>query len=355
MPHYWAETQTAWGIALVAQAQRTQGDAGDRLLTEAITRYHQALEVYTREHQPQPWATTQTLLGAALVAQGRRSHGQEGAQLLAEAVAAQQRALEVHTREHLLQPWAMTQHYLGEALAAQGMQAGDEAGKPWFEQAVAAYQRALEVRTREDLPGPWAQTHAQLADVYMALKDWQHAVASYANVLQVVPGDSSAYHRASDLYHEKLFKFADAFAIDQHWVEQHPEDLATRSHLAERYFTTGRFDAYTQCIIPLLEQPTVAPSMQIALRAIEIANLLALQKAELVPGKIEQLHEIMATQPEDFTVDWSFAGTKYFISHHETLAPYSTWLLQLFEALEGVNRQAILVALQQARAHFQAF
>jgi tetratricopeptide (TPR) repeat protein len=275
--------------------------------------------------------------------------------LLAEAVAAQQRALEVHTREHLLQPWAMTQHYLGEALAAQGMQAGDEAGKPWFEQAVAAYQRALEVRTREDLPGPWAQTHAQLADVYMALKDWQHAVASYANVLQVVPGDSSAYHRASDLYHEKLFKFADAFAIDQHWVEQHPEDLASRSHFAERHFTTGRFDAYTPCIIPLLEHPTIAPSMKIALRAIEIANLLALQKTELMLGKIEQLREIMASQPEEFTVDWPFAGTKYFISHHETLAPYRPWLLQFFEALEGANRQAILVALQQARAHFQAF
>jgi len=93
--------------------------------------------------------------------------------------------------------------------------------------------------------------------------------------------------------------------------------------------------------------------MKIALRAIEIANLLALQKTELVPGKIEQLHEIMASQPEDFTVDWPFTGTKDFISHHETLVPYRTWLLQLFEALEGANRQAILVALQQARTHFQ--
>ena len=189
----------------------------------------------------------------------------------------------------------------------------------------------------------------------MALQDWQLAVASYTDVLQVVPGDSTAHHRASGLYHEKLFKFADAFAIDQHWVEQHPADLAARSHFAEEHFTTGRFDAYTQCIIPLLEHPSIAPSMKIALRAIEIANLLALQKTELVPGKIEQLHEIMASQPEDFTVDWPFAGTKYFISHHETLAPYSAWLLQLFEALEGANRQAILVALQQARAQFQAF
>jgi tetratricopeptide (TPR) repeat protein len=355
MPHYWAETQTALGKALVARAQRTPGEAGDRLVTEAIERYRQALEVYTREYQPQSWATTQTMLGAALGALGMRSQGHDGAQLLGEAVAAQQRALEVHTREYLPQSWAMTQHYLGEALAAQGRQAGGEAGRPWLEQAVAAYQRALEVRTREDLSGLWAQTHRQLADVYLALKDWPHAVASYTNVLQVVPGDSSAYHRASELYHNVLFKFADAFAVDQRWVEEHPEDLAARSHFAERHFTTGRFDAYTSCIIPLLEHPAVALPMQIALRAIEIANMLALQKTELVPGNIEQLQEIIASQPEDFTVDWSFAGTKYFVSLHATLAPYRTWLLPFFEALEGANRQAILGGLQQAQAHFHPF
>jgi hypothetical protein len=189
----------------------------------------------------------------------------------------------------------------------------------------------------------------------MALKDWPHTVTSYANVLQVVPGDSTAYHRASGLYHDKLFKFTDAFAVERHWVEQHPEDLAARSRFAERHFTTGRFDAYTQCIIPLLEHPTVTASMKIALRAIEIANMLALQKTEPVPGRIEQLYELMASRPENFTVDWPFAGTKYFIGYHETLAPYREWLLQFFEALEEANRQAILIALQQAQAHFRAF
>src|ERR671927_110779 len=95
--------------------------------------YRQALEVRTREYMPHYWAETQTALGTALVAQGIRSRDHEGTQLLAEAVAAQQRALEVHTREYFPQPWAMTQHYLGEALAAQGMQAGGEAGRLWFE------------------------------------------------------------------------------------------------------------------------------------------------------------------------------------------------------------------------------
>jgi hypothetical protein len=123
-------------------------------------------------------------------------------------------------------------------------------------------------------------------------------------VLQVIHGDSSAYHRANDLYHAKLFKFADAFAVD---------------HIV-------------WSSIPRTLPPSVA-----------------------VPSGILRLHEIMASQPEDFTVDWPFAGTKHFISNHEILVPHRTWLLQFFEALEGANRQAILVALQQARAHFQPF
>jgi hypothetical protein len=49
-------------------------------------------------------------------------------------------------------------------------------------EAIAAQPRALAVWTREDLPGLWAQTQVQLAEVYMALKDWSHAATSYANV-----------------------------------------------------------------------------------------------------------------------------------------------------------------------------
>src|SRR5262249_9742279 len=153
------------------------------------------------------------------------------------------------------------------------------------EQAVAAYQRALEVRTHEDLPGPWAQTHNNVAEAYGALKDWPNAAASYANVLQVYPGAEKAYRIASRLYHEVLFQFPEAFALDQHWLERHPNDLSALSAFAEKHFTTGRFVECAQRIGTLVEHPTAEASTKIALRAIEIANLLALNNASQVPDK----------------------------------------------------------------------
>jgi hypothetical protein len=41
-----------------------------------------------------------------------------------------------------------------------------------------------------------------------------------------------------------------------------------------------------------------------------------------VPGWFEGLVESITNQPEAFRVDWSFKGTRHFISNHEALAPY---------------------------------
>jgi len=54
-----------------------------------------------------------------------------------------------------------------------------------------------------------------------------------------------------------------------------------------------------------------------------------------------------------FKVGWTFEGAKHFISQNEKLASHRPWLLQLFAAIEGENRAAILAGLREARASFQ--
>jgi hypothetical protein len=71
---------------------------------------------------------TQNNLGSALSEQGTRTAGEAGARLLAEAVAAYRAALEVRTRAELPQDWAMTQNNLGNALEEQGIRTAGEAG-----------------------------------------------------------------------------------------------------------------------------------------------------------------------------------------------------------------------------------
>jgi hypothetical protein len=150
--------------------------------------------------------------------------------------------------------------------------------------------------------------------------------------------------------HETLFDFPQAFILNQQWLKRHPEDHSALSDFAERHFTTGRFAEGEQRIAALLANPAVEPRVHTALQAIQIADLLALGKADLIPEKIEALIEGIAEQPAAFKVDWSFKGTRYFIGHDAALVPYRSWLLQLFDALEGADRQAILTALQAARA-----
>jgi tetratricopeptide (TPR) repeat protein len=259
----------------------------------------------------------------------------------------------VYTRETLPQDWAMTQNNLGNALRDQGIRTGGERGTQLLAEAVAAYRQALEVRTRETLPLQWAQTHNNLAEAYVALKNWSNAAASYANVLQVYPDAEEAYRTASSIYHEILFQFSEAFALNQHWLEQHPDDLSALSDFAEKHFTTGRFTECAQRIGTLVENPTVEASTKIALRAIEIANLLALNNASQVPDKLQILIDSLAAQPDDFKAPWIFSGTKHFIDHSAQLAPYRTWLGQFFTALEVKDHQKALTDLQAARAGFQ--
>ena len=103
-----------------------------------------------------------------------------------------------------------------------------------------------------------------------------------------------------------------------------------------------------------MEHPSIEVSTKIALRAIEIANLLAMNNASLVPDKLQTLIDSLAAQADDFKVTWTFNGTKHFIDHHVQLAPYHAWLRQLFTALEAEDRQTALTGLQAVRAGLQA-
>ena len=141
-------------------------------------------------------------------------------------------APEVHTREHLPQPWAVTQRYLGEALAAQGIQAGDEAGKPWLEQAVAVYQRALEVRTTK------CRAYGRKPTITLKRMLLLRLAQRRSKLCQCTASVSQCGRSLShcDLISimRFCFEFPEAFALNQHWLERHPDDLSALSDFAEK-------------------------------------------------------------------------------------------------------------------------
>jgi tetratricopeptide (TPR) repeat protein len=382
LPLQWAMTQNDLGNALQAQGLRSEGSEARRLLAEASEAYARALLVFTREYVPQEWAKTQHNLGSALQEQGTRTEGSEGRKLLGQAVAAYRQALLVRTREQLPRQWAITQNSLGNALQAQGTKAEapesrrllgealvayreallvfnkEQTPALWamtkhnvgsalqeeglFSDAVTAYREALLVWTREQRPQQWAMAQNNLARAYYNLKEWTSAAEYYENVLAVYPEFRPAYEKARFLEHEVLFNYQRAFKLNEAWLQQNPNDSLAAAHFAENQFTTGNFDECARRMSSVLSDA----KLSIPLRVVEIANLMALNRSAEVPAKIKNLIEALESQKADFKVEWSFAGTKHFISQSEQFAAKRIWLMQLIATMDGADRDAIVTRLK---------
>ena len=393
LPLQWAMTQNDLGNALQAQGARSEGPEARRLLAEATAAYARALLVFTREYVPQEWAKTQHNLGSALQEEGTRTQGPDSVRLLSEAVAAYRQALLVRTREQLPRQWAITQNNLGNALQAQGTKAEateslrlfgealvayreallvltrDQTPALWamtkhnvgsalqeeglFGEAVTAYREALLVWTREQRPQQWAMAQNNLARAYYNLKEWTSATECYENVLAVYPEFRPAYERARFLEHEVLFDYQRAFKLNESWLQRNPDDLFAAATLAENHFTTGSFDECGRRIATVLSDVKFETKIKIPVRVLEIANLIALNRSAEIPLKVKDLIATLETQKADFRVEWSFAGTTHFISQSEQFAANRSWLLGIFGAMGGENRDTIVKRLKVVSESFE--
>ncbi|MBY4891784.1 hypothetical protein KUL25_03275 [Rhodobacteraceae bacterium N5(2021)] len=162
-PVDWAMTMQNLGGALQTQGSRTQGAKGHALLTEATDSYRSALRVFTEADHPVDWAGTMQNLAVALETQGSRTDGPEGPALLAEAVESYRSALRVYTEAERPVQWAGTMQNLAIALKNQGTITQGAEGNALLADAVDSYRSALRVTTEEDHPVQWAMTMQNLA------------------------------------------------------------------------------------------------------------------------------------------------------------------------------------------------
>lgn len=361
-PQAWAVIQALLGYMLTEQASHARQEETKPLVQEAVAAFRRTLEVATREAMPELWAIAQNNIGGLLWGLGRTATGEEAAKLRGEALTAFRQAVDVNTRERMPQVWAKMQTHLGLLLLDQG-------GRAAVEEAVGAYRRALEVYTLEQTPQEWRNVQENLAYAYRALEDWRGALAACTEVMKAFPEEFLAYQCAATLNHDKLFSFADARTLHAQWLERHPKEMQVRVNLAESQLATGQFAEAEASLrvffeAPVLEadsvettraaQAVVAREASVAARAIEIAALLAQDKTQGIPGKLAELRIDVAARPKDFTSGWEFEGTRHFIRQDERLAPWRDWLLQLFDALDAENRDAMLVALDKVRDRFSA-
>ena len=294
---------------------------------------------------PQQWAITQNNLANALQAQGTRAEKPESLRLLDEALTAYRQSLLVFTREQTPRLWAMTKHNVGSALQEQGTRSDATQAQQLFGDAVAAYREALLVWTRQQLPQQWAMAQNNLARAYYNLNQWSSAAESYENVLEVYPDFRPAYERARFLEQEVLFNYQRALKLNESWLQRNPNDAAALAGFAETQFTTGNFEECARRVSALLSDNQIDAKTKISLRALEIANLIAMNRSAEVSARMKSLVEAVESQPGDFKIQRSFAGIGHFIDANPQFAANKDWLIQLFAAMGGKNREVILKQL----------
>ena len=132
-------------VSLQEQGIRTSGADGTDLLSQSVTAYRAALQVYTQADHPVNWAMMQNNLGNTLKNQGTRTSGADGADLLAQAVTAYRAALQVRTQVDHPVDWAMTQENIAVAHCEISEHDSCDTPKPELQKALAAIDAALTV------------------------------------------------------------------------------------------------------------------------------------------------------------------------------------------------------------------
>ena len=115
--------------------------------------------------------------------------------------------------------------------------------------------------------------------------------------------------------------------------------------ILELYFTSGNFDECQRQISAVLSDDKVDERVKIPVRALEVANLIALKRSADIPSRMRSLIAAVESQPSDFRIQWSFETIKQFSSQNRDLAANNAWLVQLFAAIEGESRDAIVKRL----------
>ena len=125
--------------------------------------------------------------------------------------------------------------------------------------------------------------------------------------------------------------------------------ITNELQFAEKQFTTSRYEECTERLKLILQNNSIKANQYIILNAILIASLLGQKQTRQIFQITEEIENKVAAQVDSFKVSWTFSGTKHYISNNEQLALYRDWLLQLFTALEGDNRDAILSGLGKVK------
>jgi tetratricopeptide (TPR) repeat protein len=280
-------------------------------------------------------------MGDILAELARKSDAKEAGRYWAEAMTAYHAASQVLTRERSPERWATLQYTRGKALIEQANRAGAEDPKACASEALVAYEGAQLVYTRAAAPNQYAGTQYGIAQAHLVRGDRIAAADATDVALELVPESIQSLRIAERLFQDHLFAFERAFELNERRV-QLEGDALVRLDFAEKHLTTARFAGCVAHLAPIDVEGRVVPVRE----SIRFACEFAMGNKEAAAMSSNALLELAAGLQKP---GWVFAGTLHFIASHDAFAASRASWTQLFEKLEAGDGNGLAAAVREIR------
>lgn len=184
------------------------------------------------------------------------------------------------------------------------------------------------------------KTTYALAESLGAQRKWAEADKAVDSYISTDPDSDQVLGRASNLYHERWFRFDHAYQIDRRRLELSSNEGAA-ADFAEASLTVSRYDSCA-ALSSVVRSETKEERMKLVMTSIEFACLTGENRhdAALAAGRMLQ-GELSGLQK----VNWVFTGTEQYVRSHRPFEAQGSAWADLFDALqkgdEGKARAAL--------------
>lgn len=350
-PARWASIEGELALVLENEGDATPGAAGAGLLDEAAKTYAEEASVFSKESFPLRWARAKSSEADALrkeaekLEPGNLELG-KALELYSRVAASYEEALTVFTRETYPQRWAAAEIGLGRALADEATHLEAAKAIDLNARAAVADKAALEVFTRQTYPQGWAEGIWQMSSALAAegmkmqgeaaravLKE---SVAGYVALLEFYPTEPELLSKASDIDHEYLEDFDQAYVLNERLEEAQPND-GNKLNLAEAALTDGKFD---KCVAALKTIDESKLDGKYAM--VRQALLLSCAWGEGDHAAARQAADALsAAAPAAKAHGWTSSGDLMYLKDAKEFGRGRATWIRLFQAIQDGNSKTV--------------
>ncbi len=191
--------------------------------------------------------------------------------------------------------------------------------------------------------------HLERAARLEEAQDYHGASQAYERVLELDSDHPHARSRLGFILEEYLFEYEEARTVISYWVDRADTEPDKLAEYAQTLFTTERFEEHEAFVSGLLATGDFDERLEIVLRALQIANFVALDMDDRAFSSLASLVAELSRRHKSFTTDWSFGGVKHFIKENERFGTHQAWLVEVFDALESEKGDDLINRIRSMR------